>query len=108
MYLRPDVLFLTPLKAEWILQPQTTSILIPDFQHIYNCNDRFAIGTPDAMRIYGERFKKALDYSKVQTLHSEKFLADHITSNGYHFIKIPFSFKRVRANGVVHEGDKNL
>ena len=108
LYLRPDVLFLTPLRVDWILQPQTNSILIPDFQHMAGCNDRFAIGCPSAMKIYGERYKKAYEYSKVHALHSEQFLADHMRSNGLYFIPIPFYFRRIRATGVVHEGDKDL
>lgn len=108
IYLRPDVLFKTPLNIEWIKSPLKQTILIPEFHNVYDCNDRFAIGEPEAMLVYGERFNAAYEYSKKKKLHSEGFLADRIKDRGYNFRKIPFVFQRIRANGLVSEADANL
>lgn len=108
IYLRPDVEFMVPFNINWITSPIKNTILIPSFQHIYNCNDRFAIGTPEAMKLYGERFHVAYQYSLKKSLHSEGFLADYMNINGYTFSSIPFSFRRIRADGRVQEGDRNI
>jgi hypothetical protein len=108
IYLRPDVFYQTPFNIEWIIKPIKKTILIPDFQLIDGCNDRFAIGEPDSMAVYGERFNDAYEYSKLKQLHSEAFLADSIKKKGYVFSTIPFRFRRIRANGVVHSGDRKV
>jgi hypothetical protein len=80
------------------------TVLIPDFHIVHGCNDRFAIGEPDVMKVYGSRFTGALGYSKTNLLHSEAYLFD--TMRGFAFQTIPFRFRRVRAGGFVFEGDK--
>ena len=108
MYLRPDVRFQTPLKIEWITMPLPFTILIPDFHHVYKCNDRFAIGDLSTMKLYGNRFDAAYEYSKQSSLHSEKFLYDYMTTKGHVFAVIRFRFKRIRADGKLCQGDMDL
>jgi len=108
IYLRPDVRFQTPLKIEWIKDPLASIVLIPDFHHVHKCNDRFAIGEPAAMKVYGGRFDAAYEYSRRMSLHSEKFLYDTMTGKGYVFATIRFRFRRIRADGKVCEGDKDI
>jgi hypothetical protein len=108
IYLRPDVLFLSPLNIKWLNKPLDSTILIPDFHHVHKCNDRFAIGEPAAMKVYGGRFDVAYEYSRRMRLHSEKFLYDYMTSKGYTFATVRFRFRRIRADGKVCVGDKDI
>jgi len=108
VYLRPDVLFRNPLRLEWLYEPLKRTVLIPDFHIVHGCNDRFAIGEPDAMKVYGSRFTGALAYSKTNLLHSEAYLFHTMTAKGFAFQTVPFRFRRVRAGGFVFEGDKSI
>jgi len=99
MYCRPDVTYITPLDVEWFTF--TDNIYMPDSaRHGFNrtlVNDRFAIGRPAQMKLYGNRFDEALAYSKKRQLHSETFLA-HIVNKCHFQIKfIKFDFIRTRA-----------
>jgi hypothetical protein len=107
IYLRPDVRFMTPLSLNW-LDVRKGLILIPDFHLFYGCNDRFAIGVPKDMKVYGERFYSAYEYSLQKPLHSEQFLSNHIVSYGIEFKTIPIRFRRVRADGHTCNTDKDL
>ena len=60
--------------------------------------DRFAIGMPDQMEIYGNRFDGALKYSKKHQLHSETYLAETLRVNDIKFRFVPFGFIRTRAD----------
>lgn len=104
IYLRPDVLYPCPIDIEWLKSSE--EICIPDFQRISRnmhqrnaVNDRFAIGSPAAMKIYGNRFNEALEYSKKKPLHSETFLEDVLHKHRIPVKIIHFHFIRVRANG---------
>jgi hypothetical protein len=108
LYVRPDVLFKTPLQREWIRSSLPYTVLIPEFHIFYGCNDRFAIGSPATMKHYGSRFIEALAYSKTKMLHSEAFLFDTLTSKGIIFEKIPIKFIRIRADGLMCQGDMNV
>ena len=77
------------------------NVQIPNFHLTDGWNDRFAIGSPETMIRYGDRYLYALDYSRSYQLHSEKYLAYHMER----FKKTPeyihFPFRRIRANGGV-------
>lgn len=107
IYLRPDVKFLTPFKLDW-LDCNPAQICIPDFQCIDNCNDRFAIGWPHVMKVYGNRFDSALHYSKTHPLHSETFLAHILKTNTISLRHIPIRFQRIRATGNICPTDMKL
>jgi hypothetical protein len=108
IYLRPDVLFIAPLEIQWLKNLQPNCILIPNFHLTENCNDRFAIGKPNTMKIFGNRFDDAYEYSLTKILHSERYLSYIIQKNNIQIIHIPFIFKRIRADGTICEGDKKL
>jgi hypothetical protein len=108
IYLRPDVLFLKTLDVKLLSKLSNDMIYIPDFQLHNGCNDRFAIGNPAVMEIYGNRFKGALGYSKFNKLHSEQYLAYTLQNANIQIQLIPFFFKRIRANGEVCLSDNNL
>ena len=107
IYLRPDVRFMTPISLNW-LNVRKDLILIPDFHLFYGCNDRFAIGIPKDMKVYGDRFYSAYEYSLQKPLHSEQFLSNHIVGYGIEFKTIPIRFRRVRADGYTCDADKDL
>jgi len=65
IYLRPDCRFLTPLNIRWF----GSELILTDFSKC-PVNDRFALGPPDKTRAFGERYLKALEFSKQSKLHS--------------------------------------
>lgn len=105
MYLRPDVLFLQPLKLSYFTQINNSNIILPNF-HEYPVNDRFAIGVPDIMQLYGERYNNAHNYSLLNKLHAEQYLHYILSINSITVIKINFKFSRIRANGKIDDRDK--
>jgi hypothetical protein len=108
IYARPDVRFLTKFQVEWLSLLTKRNMLIPDFQIYHGSNDRFAVGFPSVMRNYGERYYQAYGYSLQQSLHSERFLTDHMASRGIRLEVVPMRFQRVRADGKTCEADMNL
>ena len=109
IYLRPDLQYLTPLNLEviqFIFTKDKPIIFTPNWCEYGGKNDRFAIGTPSAMKIYGTRLKHARNFSKIRTLHSEQFLKN-ILKRGKVIMK-PLNMKavRVRANGSINKQDK--
>jgi hypothetical protein len=99
MYCRPDVTYIAPLNMEWFTF--TDNIYMPNFaRHGFNTtkvNDRFAIGRPEQMKFYGNRFDDALEYSKKKQMHSETFLSYIIKKYNIHLKLIKFDFIRTRA-----------
>ena len=55
IYLRPDVLFNCALKAKWVDAVQPGTVYIPDFHQWNGYNDRFAMGTPETIALWGDR-----------------------------------------------------
>jgi hypothetical protein len=107
IYLRPDVHYRTRFDIKWLLA-KSKEIKIPDFHIHYNCNDRFALGRPNNMKLYGNRFDSAYSYSLHMQLHSEKYLNAIMNSKGIYFNRIPFIFRRIRANGTTFPVDISL
>ena len=107
LYLRPDVRFLKHIDVSWLICKDTYSIRIPNFQLVDGCNDRFAIGSPETMHIYGNRFDTAYPFSLYKKLHSELFLAHTLTTNHIRIEYILFKFIRIRANGNSNKEDIN-
>lgn len=101
IYLRPDVKFLKPIQIKWLYDVQEKEICIPNFHLTDDCNDRFAIGHPDVMKLYGNRFIDAYQYSLHYPLHSEKYLAYTLIKYGISIQHIRFRFYRVRADGAI-------
>jgi hypothetical protein len=108
IYLRPDVWFLHSLTSQILSGIEKYTVRMPDFHLVHGCNDRFVIGRPEAMEIYGNRFQGALAYSKKSPLHSETYLAYTLQNAGIQIQNIRFRFQRVRADGSVADSDKTL
>jgi hypothetical protein len=108
MYCRPDVRYINPIDPAWLSLVPNGCILMPDFHLTEGCNDRFAIGKPDVMKVYGNRFNDALAFSKKHQLHSEKFLSFILSASYISVQYIPIRFRRIRATGEVFPSDLNL
>lgn len=106
MYCRPDVQFIARLNVDWLFNLGDRDIVVPSFLPCTGYNDRFAIGKPDTMLIYGNRRELALNYSMHHNLHAERFLKYVLDSNNLHVIQVKFPFIRVRANGSLSSVDK--
>jgi hypothetical protein len=98
MYIRPDVLVLDSLKAEYFSNIRDNEILLPNFAK-HPVNDRFAIGRPKIMEIYGNRYLQLYDYSLSNKVHSETYLNYILKKNGIINREIKFRFCLIRANG---------
>lgn len=112
LYIRPDLKY-NKLSVEDLIQSyQEKKVLTPSF-HMGVCNenlnDRFAIGPPAYMMVYGSRLSFAKEYAEKQSLHSESFLKYVLNKNNIRY-ESTFTLmgKRVRANGNVQQADKNL
>jgi hypothetical protein len=104
MYCRPDVEYVKPIDTNWFSY-LNKSVHIPNFALHTGVNDRFAIGRPQQMAIYGNRFINALEYSKKNLLHAEAYLAYTFESNNISVQLIDFIFARIRANGTSESRD---
>lgn len=105
IYLRPDVKFINSLTLSFFLNLDDTNIALPN-NNEYPINDRFAIGTPNVMLSYGERYLNAYDYSLTNKLHAETYLKYILDKNKINIIKINFNFHRIRANGFNYDENK--
>lgn len=108
VYLRPDVRYLTRFDIGWFDSLGSKSVGCPDFQQIAGCNDRFAVCRPEVAKVYGNRFDKALEYSRQKPLHAETFLADTMAEVRAGFVSLPFRFCRIRADGQICPADLDL
>ena len=99
IYLRPDVLYINPLTKDYFNLIDDNLIIIPNFAE-HPINDRFAIGNPHVMQIYGERYTSAYKYSLENQLHTESFLNDYLIKNNIKILKINFKFCRMSINGI--------
>ena len=109
LYCRPDVTYIMPLNPRWFTFSDV--IYTPNFakhgRTTMKISDRMALGQPEQMKIYGNRFDEALDYSKKRQLHSETFLAHIISKHKIKLKYVSIGFLRTRANGNI-ERDEDL
>ena len=108
IYARPDVHYLRRLQIQWLQEGKEGVCTMPNFHLTNGCNDRFAIGKPSVMKVYGHRFKDALEFSRHTQLHSEKYLSQVLSYNNISIEHIHFPFRRVRADGTVAQADQSL
>jgi hypothetical protein len=103
MYCRPDVTYMSPLDIKWFTK--TDIMYLPKyFKAGYNGEficDRFALGTPTIMSIYGNRYDELLSYSKKHQLHSETFLGYTLKKHRIRHKDVHFIFVRTRADGCM-------
>lgn len=97
VFMRPDVVFKTPVKESYLSLAKKNTCVVPAFHSWGGYNDRFAICPRPVARIYGTRFQGLLEYSKEHLPHSETYLKH--TLRNVHVRKVPICFHRVRATG---------
>jgi len=110
VYVRPDLLFESPLPvadtldvideehSKRILRPRT--VFSPNFDVFGGMNDRFALGTPDVMSVYGYRkndIDRFMGENPTKHLHAESYLAWVMKDSLIRCETLDFSFKRIRA-----------
>ncbi len=105
IFMRPDVIFDSPIKKSFLEAVNDTNIVTPQFGKFHAgknmINDRFAICTPHVASIYGLRLKVLLEYSKVKRILTEEFLYDVMKLNNIKIIWKWICFNRVRADGRI-------
>jgi len=100
IFCRPDVLYQVPLQIEWFsFTSKSKKICIPNFGLCGNVNDRFALGRPEEMILYGQRFNDALQFSKKYPLASEAYLIATMRKHKIKYEHVNFYFIRIRATG---------
>mmetsp|Transcript_14321 Transcript_14321/g.32159 ORF Transcript_14321/g.32159 Transcript_14321/m.32159 type:complete len:310 (+) Transcript_14321:193-1122(+) len=109
IYVRADVLLLNPVPFFLLKRPQT--MFLPDFHR--SCkggeyNDRMALGDMDSALVYGRRIEHALEYSRRNPLHAEKFIYGHLTASNVTVLEVPLRFRRVRSSGDEHYRDSHV
>lgn len=98
IFCRPDVLYKVPLQIKWF-SFTSDAICIPNFALCGDITDRFALGKPEQMIPYGQRFNDALAYSKRFPLASEAYLIATMEKHKIKYEHVNFYFVRIRANG---------
>lgn len=111
LFMRPDCKYIQKFDIKHFNLVNNNTIVIPNF-HLcskYKINDRFAITNKKTYKIYGKVYKKLLDLSKKNILHSETILGIILKKiNNLNIKKIKFIFLRIRINGKICPRDKEL
>ena len=105
IYMRPDVLFTKKFDIKWFDLCKEKIILTPSFHKWGGLNDRFSIGKPEIIKLYGYRFNYL---EKRMMLISERLLKFVVEKDKYKNIDIEFVFKRIRADGKMDVKDVKL
>ena len=103
---RPDLLFETPLPALATLD--LNYLHVPDFHMYEGCNDRLAIGNPENMTIYMNKFDDWPTYVRTWVSASpsappvtaEMFTAGQLRQYGIAVKLLPVRFNRVRTHKI--------
>lgn len=110
VYLRPDLIYRNPLPIPDRIEEDT--LYAPDFDIFFGYNDRFGLGTPKVMDVYGHRMRYIEAYfnppphakrppSFRKSLHAETYLKFSMTYHGFVYQPLKsFNFTRLRATGA--------
>lgn len=109
MYLRPDLLYNELVIDDLYMSIRQQCIFTPNYHQCTGLNDRIAIGPPQLMVYYGNRFQDLLEYAKNRKVHSESFLKYIVQKhNLHHQSLLQLKGKRIRANGQLCLTDENI
>lgn len=102
---RPDALFEQRLDATLLSSINSVyNILIPNFNHWYGYNDRFAIVDSVGLATYCSRYQKIVN--NPQSYHSESYLKQTIHQSGNSlYLFDNFRFRLLRANNQLSGTD---
>jgi hypothetical protein len=102
---RPDLLFEAPVPDLRGLDPRY--VHVPDFHQFEGVNDRFAVGNPENMTIYMNKFDDFHDYvekwsriSGAPPVTAEMFTGGQLRQYGVSMRLLPVRFNRVRDGKV--------
>lgn len=106
---RPDLLFEAPLPDPQALD--LSYLHLPDFHTYEGANDRFAIGNPQNMTTYMEKFDAVHHYVRrwatgrpwAPPVTAEMFTSGHLREHGIPVRLYPVRFNRVRGDRVKHD-----
>lgn len=106
IFVRPDIKYHDSLKpyVRRAIDSSEAVLLIPDWQHGYGYNDRFAICSTKPVAIaYGQRGKNCLEFcmKRKEPLHSESLLEYSLNKEGIRPELMDAKGSRVRSNGSV-------
>jgi len=100
LYIRPDVVIVTPFDVNWLYSD--FDITLPSYDHFEGLNDRFAIVPFDKAMKYSTRIDEIIEFRKKRgRIVSEKFVK-YIVDNYYPNIQfIDFIMRIVRPTGEI-------
>lgn len=97
IYIRPDVMILTPFEIDWFNNISLGTIIIPNDEHHEGLNDRFAIVSYDDCIYYGKRIDEIIDFRKSNgRIVSEKYVKFIIQKYFKILLFVDFKFTIVR------------
>lgn len=96
LFVRPDIEVLTRLDINVFAQLNHTNIIVPADDWNHGCNDRFAVCGVDVALYYGKLFNQLLEYSRVTSIISEKYLRDMLVKRQINILKTPIKLLRKR------------
>lgn len=110
LFVRPDLQYHDSLQhyVQQTMENSEPVLLIPDWQHGYGYNDRFAICRSKAVAaVYGSRINSCLEYciNRKEPLHAESLLEYSLGREGITPKPMEVRASRVRSNGSVRVED---
>lgn len=106
IFARPDVRYVEPGLPDL----EQFDLADPGMRRLgISMEDRFAVGSPDVIKIWATRGDEAWDFmaggKRNRPLHSETLVRYIVEKHGLTAVAVPICFQRVRANGASVERD---
>jgi hypothetical protein len=98
LFLRPDMIYLTPLNIKSLLPLKNNQLCIPRAFSYSGYNDRICFACKETSKIYASRIDSIY---KEDNVHSETFLKKHILNHSINVLPLKLFALRVRANGQI-------
>lgn len=93
---RPDMNILNEFDINYFNELNNNNIIIPEQDSYGGCNDRFCIGKPNIISLYGSLYNELLNYSKQKPIESELFLLDMLNKNNINIMKKNIKYNMIR------------
>ena len=109
LFLRPDLRYLDPIDIPALagqMRAAGASLAVPDWHQWGGLNDRFALATVHAARIYATRLHALrAGLHAYGGLHGESLLAHAVATAGLRVMPLPVRALRIRAHGAPEPRD---